>query len=70
MGVYEGRGQLAKALTLLQTRWRDAGNSWHDAASARFEKKYIEPLEADLKTAASAMDHMAGLISRVRQDCQ
>ena len=70
MGVYEGRGQLSKALSVLQLRWRDASSIWQDAASARFEKKYIEPLEADIKAAAAAMDHIAALVSRARQDCR
>jgi hypothetical protein len=70
MGVYEGRGQLSKAMKNLMLRWVEAKSSWDDTASKHFEDKFLTPLEMDLKTAASAMDHMAGVLSSVRRDCQ
>jgi hypothetical protein len=70
MGVYEGRGQLSKAMKQLQMRWQEAQSSWNDAASVQFEKKFLEPLEADLRTAVTAMDHMAAVLVQARRDCQ
>lgn len=70
MGVYEGRGQLSKAIKLLELRWQEARMSWDDSAAEHFEKKFLEPLESDLRTAVSAMDHMAGVLARVRRDCE
>jgi hypothetical protein len=70
MGVYEGRGQLAKAVKQLMLRWTETRSDWNDAAAERFEKKFLEPLEIDLRTAVSAMDHMATLLNQVRRDCQ
>ena len=70
MGVYEGRGQLSKAIKQLQMRWQEATSSWNDAASTQFEKKFLEPLDADLRTAVTAMDHMAAVLVQVRRDCQ
>ena len=70
MGVYEGRGLLSKSLKQLQLRWQEAKSDWNDAASEHFEKKYLEALEADLKTATTAMDHMASVLVQVRRDCQ
>ena len=34
-----------------------------------FEKSFLEPLEMDLKNAVAAMDHMAILLSQVRNAC-
>ena len=70
MGVYGGRGQLSRAIKLLQARWIDTKTGWDDAASAHFEKKFLEPLEADLRTAETAMDHMAAVLNQIRRDCQ
>lgn len=70
MGVYEGRGQLSKAMKNLLLRWVETKSNWDDAASKHFEEKFLTPLELDLKNAASAMDHMAGVLSNVRRDCQ
>lgn len=70
MGVYEGRGQLSKALKNLMLRWVEARSNWDDQASKYFEEKYLQPLEMDLKNASAAMDHMAVVLSNVRRDCQ
>ena len=70
MGVYEGRGQLAKAFNHLQLNWEEVKVGWNDAASARCEKKYLEPLGTDLHAAANAMEHIAMVLTQVRRDCQ
>jgi hypothetical protein len=69
MGLYEGRGQLSKAMKDLNNRWLDTKASWDDVVARRFEEKYLRPLEADLKVAAAAMDHMAILLSQIQRDC-
>ena len=70
MGVYESRGQLAKAIKDLTDRWSDTKMDWDDAVSRRFEERFLEPLEADLRNATGAMDHMARLLGQIRRDCQ
>ena len=70
MGVYEGRGQLAKALNHLQLSWDEVKCGWNDAAGTRFEKKILEPLATDLHAAANAMEHIAMVLTQVRRDCQ
>ncbi len=70
MGVYEGRGQLAKAFNHLQLQWDDVKIGWNDAAAMHFEKKFLEPLGTDLHSAASAMEHIAMVLNQVRRDCQ
>ena len=68
MGVYEGRGQLTKGIKNLMMRWQETRSSWNDAATNQFEKKYLVPLEIDLRNALGAMDHMASVLSQVRRD--
>jgi hypothetical protein len=70
MGVYEGRGLLSKSLQQLQLRWQEAKSDWNDTASDHFEKKFLEPLENDLRSATTAMDHLAAVLVQVRRDCQ
>lgn len=70
MGVYEGRGQLSKSYNLLQMRWQEVKGGWNDAASDRFEKKFLEPLSVELRAATSAMDRMMAVLSQARRDCQ
>ena len=69
MGVYEGRGQLSRALKDLKQRWLETKSSWDDSQADHFEEKYVDPLEQDLRSALSAMDTMAVLLSQARHDC-
>ena len=69
MGVHEGRGQLNKAMKELTNRWMEARGQWQDAQADHLEKTYLEPLEADMKNAVGAMDHMAVLLDQIRREC-
>lgn len=69
MGLYEGRGSISKGMSELMLRWRQTQEQWQDEVAAQFEEKYIQPIERDLRSAVSAMDHMAGLLSRIRAEC-
>ena len=70
MGVYESRGQLAKLMKELKDKWGDTKMDWDDVVSDAFEKKFIDPLEADLRNATGAMDQMALLLGQIKRDCQ
>ena len=70
MGVYEGRGQLSRAMKDLMGRWHETRASWSDAVSKNFEDKHLLPLEMDLRNAVAAMDHMAILLQQARRDCE
>ena len=70
MGVHEGSGTLAKAMNELLRRWSDAKANWSDANSEEFEETYIIPLERDLRSATSAMDHISQVLAQARRDCQ
>jgi hypothetical protein len=69
MGVYEGRGQLAKATKELLSRWADTKGDWDDSVSQNFEKRFLIALEMDVRSATSAMDSMAQILTAVRRDC-
>jgi len=70
MGVYEGRGLLSKSMKNLQARWAESQLGWNDVAATHFDKKYIEPLLIDFKSAMAAMDHVAATLVQVRRDCE
>jgi len=69
MGVYEGRGQLAKATKELLSRWAETKGDWDDTVSQNFEKRFLLTLEMDIRAATSAMDTMAQILTTVRRDC-
>lgn len=70
MGMYEGRGSLAKGFKDLNLRWQATRVDWDDAVAGQFEKTYIEPLEMAIRQAIAAMDQSAATLSRVRSDCE
>ncbi|HZL38101.1 MAG TPA: hypothetical protein VFC78_22485 [Tepidisphaeraceae bacterium] len=69
MGVYEGRGQIAKGVKDLLNRWYETKSEWDDPMSQQIEKDYLVPLEIDLRSAVGAMEHIAHVLSQIRRDC-
>ena len=51
MGVYEGRGQLGRAIKTLMHQWADTRSNWDDERARQFEEKYLQMLEQDLRNA-------------------
>ena len=70
MGVYESRGQIAKAMKDLTAKWQDVKMSWDDPRSDALEKGFLSQLDADMRSAGAAMDQMAILLQRIRQECE
>lgn len=70
MGLYEGRGQLAKAMKDLAQRWGETKMSWTDQQAAEFERRYVQQFEADLRQAVTAMEHMATVLNQVHRECE
>lgn len=70
MGMHEGRGQLAKAYKNLVLQWQAVKMEWDDKQARAFEERFLQPLENDIKQAASAMDQAAGLLNRIHQECE
>ena len=68
MGVYEGRGSLAKAMKDLFQKWAETKGYWQHSVAKQFEEERLLTLERDAKSAMSAMDHMAVLIQQAKHD--
>ena len=70
MGVYEGRGNLSKAVSELIKKWLDTKVDWDDPVSEEFEKKFLEELEHDVKHTVGALDVMANVMNQIKRDCE
>ena len=70
MGVHEGRGQLAKGMKELMSKWLEAKGSWDDANAHKFETEFLNLLEKDLRAATAAMDHMGALLHQIKHECE
>ena len=69
MGVQDGRAQLGKAMKELWLRWAEAQSGWNDVMSRNFEKDRLRVLEADMRSATAAMEHMGQILQQVKRDC-
>jgi hypothetical protein len=70
MGLYEGRAQLGKLMKDLASRWRETRMNWDDEQARRFEERFINTIEQDLRQAVQTMDEMAVLMNQIRNECQ
>ena len=70
MGVYEARGMLSKSIKQLENRWTETRTTWDDPRTREFEERFIVQIRADLQMAATAMDHIAVLLSRIHSECE
>jgi hypothetical protein len=69
MGLYEGRGNLSKGMQKVRMRWAGTRMGWDDIVADRFEQRWLDPAESELRNALAAMDHLTVLISNIRREC-
>jgi hypothetical protein len=70
MGLQESRGKVTRSMKDLMNLWASTKVHWNDSNSEQFEEKYLRPLEMDVRVAAAAMDEMASLLTRIKQECE
>jgi hypothetical protein len=70
MGIYESRGQIAKAMKDLSAKWQDVKMDWNDSRSNEIEKEFLTQIEIDARAAGAAMDQMGVLLQKIRQECR
>ena len=70
MGINDSQAKLTRAAKDLFDHWQGTKETWRDETSRQFEKKYLTPLQADLKTATQAMERIGAMIDRIRYDCK
>lgn len=69
MSVTVAKANLMDALKQLRVRWALISQQWDDSARRQFEKDFIDPLEAKIRTALKGLDHVSELQDRARREC-
>jgi hypothetical protein len=64
-----GAARLNFALKTLRERWDAAKEQWSDQVSRDFEKNHLDPLEGQAEAAMRAMEKIAEVLHKIRQDC-
>ncbi len=69
MSVIDSKGGLSKAAKELFARWNEVRETWTDAQSREFARTFLEPLEQDVRSALSALDHLHLILQAIHNDC-
>lgn len=69
MSAIDSRAKLGQAAKKLMLDWEHAKESWRDENCRQFDKKYMQPLEGSIRTAALAMERMGAMIDKAQHDC-
>ena len=69
MSLNVARSKLMTSLKELHQRWDRVRMSWDDPVAREFEKKHIEPLDGQTRSAVSAIENMTQIVGRARAEC-
>ena len=69
MSLDVGRYRLLSAHKSLLERWEETRLVWQDSVRAEFAREHLEPLAPLLATTLGAIDQLAQVLGRVRQEC-
>lgn len=64
------QANITDAVKDLRFRWERTRTEWDDAASKRFEKDVLAPLEPMVVAAIKALEHVNELMIQVRRECE
>ncbi|HTU23254.1 MAG TPA: hypothetical protein VMG10_34790 [Gemmataceae bacterium] len=60
---------LSDGLKTAATLWEEARAGWDDPVSQAFENDYWLPLKNQVESALSALDRLAPILARAREEC-
>lgn len=63
-------GRLSAITKELWVKWQHTRESWADAKSLEFERKYLQELNASVDKAVSVMEQLDKLLTKIKSDCE
>jgi hypothetical protein len=64
-----GAGRMQDAMKTVTRRWDDTKEVWNDVRRAEFEKKYIEPIEPQMRNTLDKLRRLAQVFNQACQEC-
>ena len=61
--------ELTNALKTVRLLWEEARAEWDDAVARDFEARWWAPLEGQVRAVVGAMDRLAPVLNRAREEC-
>ena len=70
MSVNDSRARIVQAAKQLTSDWQYTKENWRDKKCAEFEKTYMAPLQAEIRTTLAAMEQISSILMHAKNDCQ
>ena len=70
MNLNSSRTRLEMLTKGLLMQWEDTKEYWRDAKGQEFERKYINELTARVDKAATILEKLDVVLTKVRNDCE
>jgi hypothetical protein len=67
--VMAGSNRLKQSIRALREQWLITEATWSDSVRARFEERYLGPLDPAVDAAVIGMQKLADVLDHVRRDC-
>jgi len=67
--VVAGSNRLKQSHRALREQWLVTEPTWGDVVRARFEERYLVPLDSAVDSAVTGMSKLAEVLDQVRRDC-
>lgn len=69
MGMTSARIRLRLEHRNLMLAWNQARESWKDSVSRAFERRRLNPLDSQVRSACSVMEQLEAIMDSARRDC-
>lgn len=69
MYVGSGTSKLRHAIKTVRERWDASEDGWRDANRQEFERKRLEPIDAQATSTLRAMQQLCDVLSRAYREC-
>ena len=70
MSVNDSYAKITRAAKELLARWEELEGVWRDEKRLAFNKKYMDPLQAELRKTGQAMERIDAMLYQLRDDCR
>lgn len=70
MNLSGNKGRLVGLTREILLRWADTKESWRDARSEEFDRRFMAELDASVNRSVLILDKLDELLRKVRNDCE
>jgi hypothetical protein len=70
MNIGSGGKTVAAATKALMRQWAETRESWRDAKSEEFERRFVREWESAVDRTMPVFENLEKLVTKIRKDCE